>query len=142
MLAESIACLRNTEPWADAWRPQLPVGVAAASLRLCLPPPQCLSARHCTTVALLMVLLLYPSLQVFDCNVCTCQRWYVDTSGRLHPLHAPQLCLDIASGKTTVTTCSVATTQSWAGLGEWPACSCMHAACSHFWMEPVCRHAA
>jgi hypothetical protein len=60
-----------------------------------------------------------PAAQVYTCNSCVCQDWYVDVQGRLHPLHAPQLCLDIAGGKTSIATCSSSTTQAFAGLGEY-----------------------
>jgi hypothetical protein len=59
-----------------------------------------------------------PCWQVDDCNMAASQDWYVDTQGRLHPLHAPQLCLDVVAGRSAVTTCSTAATQVFVGLGE------------------------
>lgn len=58
----------------------------------------------------------------------------MDTLGRLHPLHAPQLCLDIASGKTAVATCSTASTQAFAGLGEYCGDAALAGA------TPCCNH--
>jgi hypothetical protein len=79
------------------------------------------------TLTLFMLLHHMAAVQVATCNGCDCQDWYVDTVGRLHPLHAPQLCLDIVSGKTAIRTCSTALTQSWVGLGE----RLVHVVCQH-----------
>jgi hypothetical protein len=37
-------------------------------------------------------------VQLWDCSVQSNQRWWKDADGALRPMHAPQFCLEVASG--------------------------------------------
>jgi hypothetical protein len=115
-------CLQHKHPRHvfGCWDPHSLAGMSAspagplADSHAPTAPARASTRKHLLTT----VCCTHRPLQVYDCNHPG-QQWYADTVGRLHPLHAPLLCLDIASSRTAVTTCSAATTQSWAGLGEY-----------------------
>lgn len=67
--------------------------------------------------------MLYVCAQVYDClPVDTCQRWYIDTLGRIHNVKFPEKCLDVVPGGGNlgrIENCSGVATQRFFNLGEW-----------------------